>query len=116
MQGSKVRLAIPGNDCPTSLKSDLLSDSVVLMPRPFHENCWFYGLEPGRHYVEVRRDMSDLEEKLEWCRNNDALCREIALEGQRYAAVSFNPAVEAEVQRRVLMQISKNTVLDLPWT
>ncbi len=115
LQGTKVRLAIPGNDSPSSLKSDLLSDSAVLMPKPFHENCWFFGLEPGQHYVEIRRDMSDLEEKLEWCRDNDALCREIAVEGQRHAAALFDPAVELEVQRRVLTKVSANTVLDLPW-
>ncbi len=116
MQGSKVRLAIPGNDYPSSLKSDLLSDSVVLMPKPFHEGCWFYGLEPGRHYVETRRDMSDLEEKLQWCRDNDAECREMALEGQRFAAAVFDLLVEAEVQRRTLERVSENTVLDMPWT
>jgi hypothetical protein len=47
---------------------------------------WYYNkLMPWRHYVPVRADMSDLVEKIEWCRSHDGECAEIARAGSAFA-------------------------------
>jgi len=39
---------------------------------------WFdHLLIPGIHYIPIKYDLSDLEEKIIWCRNNDSKCKEI---------------------------------------
>ncbi len=50
----------------------LLSGSVVLkVASAFGFRQWYYDrLMPWRHFVPVSRDMSDLVEKVEWCRRN----------------------------------------------
>ncbi len=56
----------------------LCSGSTVLMVESRWE-VWFRSLlQPHVHYVPVRADLSDLFEVIEWCRDNDDRCREIA--------------------------------------
>jgi hypothetical protein len=35
-------------------------------------------LQPYVHYVPLKDDFSDLNEILEWCRNNDDTCKQIS--------------------------------------
>lgn len=104
----KLRLAIPGNDIPSSIRSDLLSDSALLMPKPYFEDYHFFGLKPGKHYIEVAADLSDLPETIQWCSENDDVVREIALEGQRHAARLLNLDQELDIQKRILLRIAQN--------
>jgi hypothetical protein len=47
---------------------------------------WYYGdLIAGVHYVPVRSDMSDLFEKIDWCRSHPEECEAIAAAGRRLA-------------------------------
>lgn len=109
-QRHKFILAVPGNDVPSSLRHDLLSGGLVLMPRPFWESVWFFGLKPDIHYIPLRADLADLEERLEWCRDNDSACREIAEAGRRFALEFFEPGLELEVQRRLVKRLAANTI------
>jgi hypothetical protein len=55
-----------------------------------YRQWYYYRLVPWEHYVPVRADASDLGEKVEWVRANDARAAEIAANGQRFArALSF---------------------------
>ncbi|MCX5514803.1 hypothetical protein C3941_10630 [Kaistia algarum] len=47
---------------------------------------WYYDdLVEWTHYVPVAADLSDLIEKVEWCREHDLACRDIANAGQEFA-------------------------------
>ncbi|MBZ9937809.1 hypothetical protein LB518_16030 [Mesorhizobium sp. BR1-1-16] len=47
---------------------------------------WYYDdLVPWTHYVPIAADLSDIVEKIEWCRDHDQACREIAAAGQDFA-------------------------------
>jgi len=43
---------------------------------------WYFPLLPSSgplpDHVEVKEDLSDLEDKIRWCRENDEMCRVIA--------------------------------------
>jgi hypothetical protein len=114
-QACKYLLCLAGNDWPSSLRTDLLSGCLVLMPRPFWENTWFFGLTPNVHYIPLRADLADLEERLDWCRDNDAQCREMAAAARAFALEHLEPALEFEVQRRLtdrlVEQVSLGAVL-----
>ncbi len=61
----KFILCIEGHDVASSLKWVMSSSSVAVMPRPKFETWFMEGkLLPGVHYVCIREDYSDLEEKL----------------------------------------------------
>jgi glycosyltransferase involved in cell wall biosynthesis len=60
---------------------------------------WYYDrLTPMRHYVPVRADMSDLIEKIDWCRSHNAECAEIAAAGRAFACAM---TVESEIGKAV---------------
>lgn len=47
---------------------------------------WYYdALHPFEHFVPVAADLSDLAEKIEWCRAHDRECSAIAAAGQEFA-------------------------------
>jgi hypothetical protein len=109
-QARKYILCLPGNDIPTSLRMDLLSGGVTLMPRPFWESDWFFGLTPHVHYIPLRADLADLEERLEWCRNNDRHCKEVAEAARAFALERFEPSIEFEVQKRIVERMARQTI------
>lgn len=72
----------------------LLGCCVLKVASPRGYRQWYYDkLVPWQHYVPVQSDMSDLLEKIDWCRAHDAQCRDIAAAGQKYA---FARTVETE--------------------
>lgn len=63
----KYVLALEGNDVASNLKWVMSSNSLAVMPRPTYETWFMEGtLRPNYHYVEVKADLSDLEEKMDY--------------------------------------------------
>lgn len=63
----------------------LLSDSCSFMPESPYGH-WFHGaLIPWVHYVPVRRDLSDLVEKMEYLINHDEVARQITKNARQFA-------------------------------
>ncbi|KAJ3025662.1 UNVERIFIED_CONTAM: F-actin-capping protein subunit alpha [Siphonaria sp. JEL0065] len=70
----KYLLVLDGNTWPSRLPQYLETNSVVLLGTAFTD--WFmWMLEPFVHYVPVKMDLSDLEERLRWLRENDDKAR-----------------------------------------
>lgn len=63
----KFILALEGNDVASNLKWVMSSNSLAVMPKPTCET-WFMEntLIPNYHYVEIKPDFSDLEEKMRY--------------------------------------------------
>lgn len=61
----KFILALEGNDVASNLKWVMSSNSVAVMPRPTCETWFMEGtLIPNYHYIEIKPDFSDLDERL----------------------------------------------------
>lgn len=69
----------------------LMSGSVVLSPGSRWETFFTRQFEPWEHFVPVAADFSDLGERLDWCRGNDAECRAIAERAGRRAREVYDP-------------------------
>jgi hypothetical protein len=64
----------------------LLGCCVIKVASPQGYRQWYYGdLVPWRNFVPVKSDMSDLVEKIDWCRSHVAECEAIAAAGQQLA-------------------------------
>ena len=63
----KFILSLEGNDVASNLKWVMSSNSLAVMPRPTCETWFMEGrLIPNYHYVEIKPDSSDLEERLNY--------------------------------------------------
>lgn len=63
----KFILALEGNDVATNLKWIMSSNSIAVMPMPTYETWFMEGtLIPDYHFICIKHDYSDLEEKLNY--------------------------------------------------
>ena len=72
---------------------------VLKVDSPFGYYQWYYHkLRAWEHFVPIRADLSDLQEKLDWVRSNDAKAKEIAAAGQALArTLTFESECQAAV-------------------
>lgn len=78
-------ISVEGNDVATNLKWIMASQSICLMPKPKFETWFLEGqLEPGVHYVELRDDFADLDDKIADCEANPDLVRSIISHANRH--------------------------------
>lgn len=63
----KFIMSLEGNDVASNLKWVMSSNSIAVTPRPTCETWFMEGtLIPNYHYIEVKEDFSDLEERLQY--------------------------------------------------
>ncbi|WP_282177172.1 glycosyl transferase family 90 [Vibrio nereis] len=63
----KFLICLEGNDVASNLKWAMSSNSVVVTPKMKFETWFMEGtLEAGKHYIEVKDDFSDFEEKINY--------------------------------------------------
>lgn len=63
----KFILSLEGNDVATNLKWIMSSSSIAVMPQPKYETWFMEGrLVADYHYILIKDDYSDLEEKLQY--------------------------------------------------
>ncbi|MBA43094.1 MAG: hypothetical protein CMF62_03680 [Magnetococcales bacterium] len=67
------------------LNFELSSNSLVLLVESSFKFKMFsdYYIEPFVHYVPIKHDLSDLDEKIKWCDNNQDKCKEIVSNAQK---------------------------------
>jgi hypothetical protein len=81
----KFIFAVEGNDVATNLKWAMSSGSAVVMPRPTKETWFCEGqLEPNRHFIEIRSDYADIDEKLSYFLDHPLETAEIVQEANQY--------------------------------
>ena len=95
---------LDGNDKASCLNWVLSSNSIPLIPKPrFHSWLCEKFLEPNVHYVELNEDYSNLEEKLQWCSDNDKTCQEIAVNGKYF--MSLFTVEKEQIVEQTLMSL-----------
>ena len=63
----KFIMSLEGNDVASNLKWVMSSNSIAVSPRLTQETWFMEGtLVPNYHYIEVRDDFSDLEERMQY--------------------------------------------------
>lgn len=74
----KYLLHIDGNVAAYRLGVSLLLGSVILLQESGSQLWFQHMMKPWVHYVPVAADLSDLIERIEWCKSHDAECEAIA--------------------------------------
>ncbi|MBO5658548.1 MAG: lipopolysaccharide A protein [Duodenibacillus sp.] len=60
-------ISLEGNDVASNLKWVMSSNSIAVMPKPKYETWFMEGrLIPNVHYIQIKDDYSDLEERLHY--------------------------------------------------
>jgi len=81
----KYVIVIEGNVAAHRLATDMLFNSVILLVDSVY-NLWFsYLLKPYFHYVPIKADLSDLLQKISWCKSHNEKCKKIASNARELA-------------------------------
>ncbi len=89
----KYILEIEGNVAAHRIASDMLLGSVPLIVDTEY-TLWFqHLLKEYVHYIPVKKDLSDLIEKIRWCNQNDDICEKIAKNARQFALDILNKDV-----------------------
>lgn len=88
LAGARARVHIPG--CQSAQQ---------------HSKFYDAELEPWVHYVPIKEDLSDLEEKVLWARAHDAEVRAVAERGTRFARERLSMQDVLEYERLALEEL-----------
>lgn len=81
----KYIIHVDGNVVAYRLLKSMLTNSVILRVKSDFVHWCDRKLDAGKHYIEVKEDLSDLKEKIEWCKTHDKECKKIANNGYKFA-------------------------------
>jgi hypothetical protein len=99
----KYILSVEGNDKDSGINWKLNSNSLVMMARP---RCTSWLMEttlvPDYHYILVKDDFSDLEEKLRWCNKHPEECKQIIQNANDYMRQFSDEKVERTIENKVI--------------
>lgn len=85
----------------------MLGSSLVLKQDSHYYEFFYSHLKAGTHYVPVKRNLSDLLEKIKWAKENDAEAQRIARAGQTLARELLQPSRLYCYYYRVLQEYSE---------
>ncbi|MEN5235293.1 glycosyl transferase family 90 [Sphingobacterium faecium] len=106
----KFILALEGNDVATNLKWIMSSNSIAVMPTPKYETWFMEGLLlPDVHYIHIRDDYSDLEEKLSFYISHPEKAEEIVVSAHQFVDQFTNKNKEDLISIMVLDKFFKQT-------
>ena len=99
----KYILSVEGNDKDSGINWKLNSNSLVLMAKP-RTASWLMEttLIPNYHYILLKDDFSDLEEKYLWCERNQDKCKEIIKNAHIFMSQFKNKENEEQLEIDVI--------------
>lgn len=99
----KFLLSLEGNDVASNLKWVMSSNSLAVMPNPKFETWFMEGrLLPNIHYMQIRDDYADVEERLEFFIKHPNDAKEIIHNAHNYIKQFFDKKREAIISLLVL--------------
>ncbi len=106
----KFILCLEGHDVASNLKWVMSSCSLAVMPKPKYETWFMEGtLIPDYHYVLIKDDYSDLEERLNYYINNTDKALKIIDNAHRYVNQFKNKKQEDLISLLVLQKYFEKT-------
>lgn len=85
---------------------------ILLVKSPW--KIWYRDLLiDGVHYVSVKEDLSDLIEKIKWCRDNDAECETIANNARKFFDTYLQKNGVMDYMQKILVNLKQEMGLYL---
>lgn len=109
----KYTICIDGHVFAFRLAMLLGMGSVVLLVESEYQIWFSKWLQPFVHYIPVQRDLSDLYDRIRWCRSHDATCARIAARAHQFYQTYLSEEGVLAYLRSTLFQIRAACSLDV---
>jgi hypothetical protein len=105
----KYIINVDGHVCAFRLGLELEYGSCILLAESKYK-LWFTDmLKPYIHYIPVKADLSDLLEKIRWCKANDSKCQEIADNAYLFSQTYLTKNGILDYLQKLLCDLKKTT-------
>lgn len=101
----KYLLVLRGGDVGSSFYWTMNSGSLGLVMEGYFESFASGHFRPWEHFVPFKADLSDLEERLEWCRAHDADCAEMARRAKDMCRWLARGDLRDEIAREIVARV-----------
>lgn len=101
----KYVIHIEGHVAAFRLSLEMAMRSVILKVDSQWDVWYSHMLVPNVHYIPVKSDLSDLIDKIKWCRQHDDECKQIALNSREF--------YEKYLQKDGLLDYTQKVLVDL---
>ena len=106
----KFIACIEGHDVATNLKWVMASNSIAVMPKPKIESWFMEGkLIGGYHYIEIKDDYSDVEEKIRYYSTHPEEAKSIISHAHEYVQQFTDAVKEQYIQFLVVKKFFERT-------
>lgn len=118
----KYVIHVDGHVAAFRLSMELMSGAVILKVAGNWDMWYTDKLEPFVHYVPVKGDLSDLYEKIDWCRSHDKECQTIVENAKTFSETYLSKDGILDYYQTVLYDLkvvvgdyyyNKDTVFDI---
>lgn len=105
----KYIIHIDGNVSAFRLSYELCMGSCILLVGSQYKLFYSHLLVPMKHYIPIKPDLSDLIEKIKWCRENDETCREISVNAKKFYTKYLRKDGLLDYLQKLFVTIKKET-------
>ena len=112
----KYQINMDGTVAAYRLPFLLAGGSVVLKQASQYYEHFYSLLQPGKHYVPLRRDIEDVVKQLTWLRMNDSKAKKIAEQAREFVMEHLSPKDIFCYHGRVFEAYAKRQKLSKPDT
>jgi hypothetical protein len=103
----KYIIHIDGHVSAFRLSLELKMGSVILLVNSDWKMWYSDLLKPFIHYVPVSNDLSDIYDKIRWCKNNDEKCKEIVSNAKKFYEMYLQKDGVLDYMQKLLCDIKK---------
>jgi hypothetical protein len=103
----KYIIHIEGHVSAFRLSLELNMNSVILMVESKWQLWYSNLLKPYIHYIPVKSDLSDIYDKIKWCKNNDDKCIEIIKNCKNFYDTFLSKKSVLNYFQKVFIEINK---------
>jgi hypothetical protein len=101
----KYIVNVDGHVSAFRLSLELSMGSVILLVNSQWEIWYSKMLIPFTHYVPVKEDLTDLIEKIKWCRENDEKCEKIAKNARDFFVTFLQKDGALDYTQKILVDL-----------
>lgn len=103
----KYIINVDGHVSAYRLSLELESGSCILLATSRYKLWYRDMLQPFVHFVPVKQDLSDLLDKIRWCKANDAKCKKIAQNAAKFASTYLTKNGILDYLQKLLYDLKK---------
>ena len=104
----KYIIHIDGHVSAFRLSYELNMNSVILLVKNEWKIWYSDMLVPFEHYIPIKEDLSDLIDKINWCRMNDDKCKKIALNAKKFYDMYLCKDSIFDFMQKTFIDLKKN--------